>query len=57
MLLFKKYDTVQDGVRTIEELGTNSQDQLKPIIFSRVAWALDWIRETINNTGKFCPRP
>jgi len=28
-----------------------------PMIFSRVAYHLDWIRKTINNTGKFCPRP
>ena len=90
MLLFEKYDTVKDGVLTIEELGTNSQDQLYSIslnhifnnydtdengsldipefaelikaaqswmFYSRVAYALDWIRNTINNTGKFCPRP
>jgi len=90
MLLFEKYDTVKDGVLTIEELGTNSQDQLYSIslnhifnnydtdengsldfpefeelvkklkrflFFGRVAYALDWIRNTINNTGKFCPRP
>ena len=93
MLLFEKYDTVKDGVLTIDELGTNSQDPLflnislnhifktydtdengsfdfpefaelhknltaQPMMFyMRVAYALDWIRNTINNTGKFCPRP
>ena len=58
--IFKQGDTNDDEVLDFSEfsrLYSIVRPQLKQEFFARVAYALDWIRDTINHTGTFCSRP
>ena len=58
--IFARGDTNGDEVLDFQEflkLYSIVRPQLKQEFFARVAYALDWIHDTINHTGKFCSHP
>jgi len=55
--IFNNYDTDENGSLDFPEFEELVKKLKRFLFFGRVAYALDWIRNTINNTGKFCPRP